>query len=97
MNEIPDTHTKYLVYDDVEFGVKDKKVFCYFFRGDCRTAKGIHAGDDAKEVIDSYGPHYYERTDTGTDIIGYFDKQHNINMEFSFIDKKLIGTIIQKH
>jgi hypothetical protein len=97
VNEIPETHTKYLVYDDVEIGIKDKKVFRYFFRGDYRTTKGIRAGDEAEKIIDAYGPHYYERMDTGTDIIGYFDKQHNINIEFSFVDKKLIGTIIQKY
>jgi hypothetical protein len=97
VNEIPETQTKYLVYEDVEFGIKDKKVFRYVFRGDYNTAKGIRAGDEVEKVIDAYGPHYYERTDTGTAVIGYFDKMHNINMEFSFVDKKLIGTIIQKH
>jgi hypothetical protein len=96
VNEIPNTLTKYFVYKDVEFGIKGKIVYRYFLRGLYRTEKGISAGDGVDKVIDAYGSHYYERTDTGTDIIGYFDKKHSINMEFSFVDDKLIGTIIQK-
>jgi hypothetical protein len=95
-HEISKPKTTYLIYKDIEFGLKNNKVFRYFFIENHSTFRGITAGDPSEKVIKTYGPNYYERTDTGADIIGYFDKQHNINIEFSFYENKVIGTIIEK-
>lgn len=95
-HEISKPKTTYLVYKDIEFGFKNKEVFRYFFTENHSTFRGITAGESSEKVIETYGPNYYERTDTGADIIGYFDKQHNINIEFSFYENKVIGTIIEK-
>lgn len=50
------------------------------------TQKGIKLGSSKKEVIDVYGENYYEREDTGEEIIGYFDKTKKVNIEFAFRD-----------
>jgi hypothetical protein len=95
-HEISKPKSTYLVYKDIEFGLKNNEVFRYFFKEHHSTSRGITAGDPSEKVIETYGPNYYERTDTGADIIGYFDKQLNINIEFSFYENKLTGTIIEK-
>jgi hypothetical protein len=95
-HEISRPKTTYLVYKDIEFGLKNNEVFRYFFSENYSTFRGITAGDPSEKVIETYGPNYYERTDTGAEIIGYFDKQHNINLEFSFYENKVTGTIIEK-
>jgi hypothetical protein len=96
VHEIANPKTKYLVYDDIEFGIENNEVFCYFFTGDKSTAKGISKGDSRDKVMETYGPKYYERTDTDSDIIGYLDKHHGINLEFSFHENNLVGTALIK-
>ncbi|MGR9522437.1 hypothetical protein ACSS31_01230 [Priestia megaterium] len=56
--------------------------------------KGIHTGDSKKDVIRAYGENYYERKDTGATIIGYFDKTHKLNIEFSLDDNSKVGGIL---
>ncbi|MGB3569862.1 MAG: hypothetical protein WBA30_22265 [Priestia megaterium] len=58
------------------------------------TEKGIHTSDSKKDVIRVYGENYYEREDTGATIIGYFDKNHKLNIEFSLDDKDKVGGIL---
>ncbi|MGR3764224.1 hypothetical protein [Rossellomorea sp. NS-SX7] len=96
IHEIPSPKTEYFIYNDIEFGLKNNNVFRYFFTGNHRTSKGIGMGDSSNQVIETYGADYYVRTDTGADIIGYIDKQHGINIEFSFHEYKLTGVILKK-
>jgi hypothetical protein len=94
--EIPNPKTAYFVYKDIEFGLKNNEVFRYYFSGNHLTSKGITEGDSRVKVIESYGPNYYERTETGTDIIGYLDKKNRTSIEFSFLENNLAGTILMK-
>ncbi|WJN46450.1 MULTISPECIES: hypothetical protein [Priestia] len=80
---------------DVEFKIVDNKVSRYdFISSKYGTEKGIHTGDSKKDVIRAYGENYYEREDTGATIIGYFDKTHKLNIEFSLDDKDKVGGIL---
>ncbi|MBU3570213.1 hypothetical protein IUJ58_03735 [Priestia aryabhattai] len=80
---------------DVEFKIVDNKVSRYdFISSKYSTGKGIHTGDSKKDVIRAYGENYYEREDTGATIIGYFDKNHKLNIEFSLDDKDKVGGIM---
>jgi len=53
------------------------------------TSKGIKIGDDKKTIIQSYGEHYYFRSEQGSDIIGYVDKKRNKSIEFWLYDNKV--------
>lgn len=80
---------------DVEFKIVDNKVSRYdFISSKYGTEKSIHTGDSKKDVIMAYGENYYEREDTGATIIGYFDKTHKLNIEFSLDDKDKVGGIL---
>ncbi|WP_209368727.1 hypothetical protein [Priestia megaterium] len=80
---------------DVEFKIVDNKVSRYdFISSKYGTEKGIHTGDSKKDVIRAYGENYYEREDTGATIIGYFDKTHKLNIEFSLDDNSKVGGIL---
>ncbi len=57
-------------------------------------SKGITIGNSKTDVMNAYGKNYYERTDTGANIIGYFDKVNNINIEFGMSDNKVNGIIV---
>lgn len=96
IHEISSPKTEYIIYNDIEFGLKNNKVFRYFFTGNHRTSKGIGMGDSSNQVIETYGEDYYVRTDTGADIIGYIDKQHGVSIEFSFHEYELTGVILKK-
>ncbi|WP_339315731.1 hypothetical protein [Paenibacillus sp. FSL R10-2734] len=54
-----------------------------------RTAKGIHVGSSADDVIEAYGSSYYKRGEQGADIIGYVDKINHWNVEFWLHDHKV--------
>ncbi|MED3881880.1 hypothetical protein [Priestia megaterium] len=80
---------------DVEFKVVDNKVSSYdLLSSKYGTEKGIHTRDSKKDVIRVCGENYYEREDTGATIIGYFDKNHKLNIEFSLDDKDKVGGIL---
>ncbi|MFV5316744.1 hypothetical protein [Priestia megaterium] len=80
---------------DVEFKIVDNKVSSYdLLSSKYGTEKGIHTSDSKKDVIRAYGENYYEREDTGATIIGYFDKNHKLNIEFSLDDKDEVGGIL---
>lgn len=49
---------------------------------DLKTEKGIGIGSTKQDVISSYGPNYYERTEQGATIIGYADHNLHITIEF---------------
>ncbi|MGG0585210.1 hypothetical protein ABE049_13005 [Priestia megaterium] len=80
---------------DAEFKIADNKVSRYYLLSDkYATEKGIHTGDSKQDVSKVYGENYYEREDTGATIIGYFDKNHKLNIEFSLDDKDKVGGIL---
>jgi len=80
---------------DVEFKIVDNKVSRYdLLSNKYATEKGIHTGDSKQSVVRAYGKNYYEREDTGATIIGYFDKTHKLNIEFSLDDKDKVGGVL---
>ncbi|MEW4272587.1 hypothetical protein [Priestia megaterium] len=80
---------------DVEFKIVDNQVSRYdLISNKYATEKGIHTGDSKQSVVRAYGKNYYEREDTGATIIGYFDKTHKLNIEFSLDDNSKIGGIL---
>ncbi len=96
------TKSTYLIYgikshkDNISFELIDGKVVRYFYSSeDYKTSKGIIIGNTKKAIIQAYGKNYYEREDTGNNVIGYFDKTQKINIEFS-LSKVLEGVIVSK-
>jgi hypothetical protein len=89
-------NVKYLIYDTIEFAVIKHQVNRYYFNEQYQTAKGIKIDDDAAEAINTYGENYYERFEQGARIIGYFDKEKNMNIEFICYENKVTGVILEK-
>ncbi|WP_443128580.1 hypothetical protein [Gracilibacillus sp. D59] len=58
------------------------------------TSKGIGKGDSKQDVLQAYGKNYYEREETGANIIGYIDKVHKINIEFGMSGDQVNGIIV---
>lgn len=82
---------------DVEFRLVSGEVKSYFIAsGKYTTSKGISKGSNKKDVMKAYGDHFYERTDTGANIIGYFDKVHKMNIEFGISNNQVAGIIVSE-
>ncbi|WP_312857265.1 hypothetical protein [Neobacillus endophyticus] len=82
---------------DVDFRLFNGKVTRYFISSDkYATNKGISKGDSKDEVIKAYGKNYYERIDTGSNIIGYLDKVKKISIEFGLNNNKVNGIIVSE-
>ena len=58
------------------------------------TSKGVSKESSKKDVIKAYGENIYERTDSGASIIGYFDKENKINIEFGMSNDRVEGIIV---
>ncbi|MFB1049432.1 hypothetical protein [Paraliobacillus sp. JSM ZJ581] len=89
------TKSTYLIYGNaLEFKIVEGIVERYSFTNrKYQTDKGIYIGSSKEDVIEAYGDSYYETTDTGANIIGYFDKSNQINIEFS-LDSDVIGILV---
>lgn len=96
IREVTKPISKYLIYNGIEFGIREDNVFRYYFNKTYQTAKGITVGDTKEKVIQAYGENYYERIEGGLDTIGYFDKENMINLEFGLKENKVIGVLIVK-
>ena len=80
---------------DIDFLFVDGEVKGYFISsGKYSTSKGISEGSSKKDVIKAYGENFYGRTDSGANIIGYFDKENKINIEFGMSNDKVGGIIV---
>ncbi|MCG7344546.1 hypothetical protein MHZ92_10395 [Sporosarcina sp. ACRSL] len=88
--------SKYLIYEGIEFGIMEDKVFRYYFNNNYQTAKGITVSDTKEDVIQAYGEDFYERVESGLDIIGYFDKENMINLEIGFEENKAAVILLEK-
>lgn len=56
-----------------------------------KTSKGIGVGSSVDEIIKVYGNNYYKRmSDTGVPVIGYVDKEREINIEFFNYEKTVV-------
>lgn len=97
VREVENNDSNYLVYDDIEFQITNDKVVRYFYTNNkYKTKKGMELGSSKEDVIHAYGENYYVREDTGTEIIGYFDKRKKVNIEFGFsedLDSVMVSKI----
>ncbi|WZX99204.1 membrane lipoprotein lipid attachment site-containing protein [Bacillus sp. FSL W7-1360] len=102
-NSVEDPPTTYLIYgsseDEYEFEFmiddQNKRVKRYFIRQEgYETARNIEVGSSVTELIAAYGDSYYEREDTGSQVIGFFDKENQVNMEFSTSDNVVLSYIV---
>ena len=96
VNIVTNPTSKYLIYEGIEFGIIEDKVFRYHFNNNYQTAKGITVSDTKENVIQAYGENFYERVESGLDTIGYFDKENMINLEIGFKENKTVVIIIEK-
>jgi len=93
--------SKYYIYgkdgseDSADFKIADGKVVSIQASNKkYKTVKGLTVGSTKAEIIEAYGKNYYQRTDTGANILGYIDKGHKINLEFSLDHNKVMGLIL---
>lgn len=90
-------NSKYNYYnltDGIEIATnKDDSKIIRFIVADenIKTSRGIHVGDNKKQIIKSYGKNYYKRVEQGTDIIGYVDKDKKWCLEFWLAENNIIG------
>ena len=96
-------HIINIVYKDkndvelIDFRFVDDKVQRYMISTDMfHTAKGIRIGSSKAEVIDKYGDSYYTRKETGVYIMGYFDKENEMSIEFILTDGKVSTILVLK-
>ena len=83
---------------DVEFRIERNEISRYdLLSNKYHTEKGIHTGENKKDVIMAYGKNYYERKEDGAKIMGYADKPHKLTIEFA-LDKnnKVVGIMVGK-
>lgn len=93
----------YIVYKDkngdelLDVRFVDDKVQRYMVStNSLYTASGITVGSSKKDVIEEYGDTFYERTETGVNVIGYFDKENKINIEFILTEETVTTIIVSK-
>ncbi|WP_053217256.1 hypothetical protein [Virgibacillus senegalensis] len=81
---------------DLDIKLVDGKVKRFFLaNNNFHSELGDLIGKSKQAVFQMFGSDYYERTDTGADVIGYFDKQNKTNIEFT-IDKVVTGIIVSE-
>ncbi|QTM98268.1 hypothetical protein ERJ70_02410 [Sediminibacillus dalangtanensis] len=81
---------------DLDVRLVDGKVKRFFLsKNNFSSGIGDLIGKPEQAVYKLFGDDYYERTDTGTDVIGYFDKPNKINMEFT-VDETVTGIIVSE-
>lgn len=97
VSHVTNPKSKYVTYEGIEFRIIENKVTRYNFNNNnYQTAKGITVGDTKESVIQVYGENFYERSESGLDTIGYFDKENMMNLEIGFKENKTVIVIIEK-
>jgi predicted small lipoprotein YifL len=90
-----DKNSTHLIYGEkLEFKVTNGVVERYLISNNqYKTEKNIYRGSSKEDVVRAYGDHNYKRTDTGAEVIGYFDKTNKLNIEFT-IDEQVVGILV---
>ncbi|GAA5416853.1 hypothetical protein Pryu01_01892 [Paraliobacillus ryukyuensis] len=91
-----------LIYGDstdsnLEFQIEKGTIQRYFFSDEqYNKNKNVAIGSTRQDIITKYGENYYTRDDSGTEVLGYFDKYKGIDIEFSLDEGKIIGIEVSK-
>ncbi|SDM68040.1 hypothetical protein [Sediminibacillus halophilus] len=80
---------------DLDIRLVDGKAKRYFLAKNIDSDLGDLIGRSEQAVLQAFGDDYYERVDTGTDVIGYFDKPNQINIEF-IVNETVTGIILSE-
>ncbi len=81
---------------DLDIRLVDGKAKRYFLaKNIVHSDLGDLIGKSEQAVFQTFGDEYYKRMDTGTNVIGYIDKQNKINMEFT-VDETVTGIILSE-
>lgn len=79
---------------DVDFLLMNDKVTRYHIGSTkYKTIRNITLNSPKEDIISAYGKNFYTRSDTGAEVIGYFDKVNDTNLEFGFSKNKVITII----
>lgn len=95
--EADNAQSKQYIYDGIVVTINEGYVRRYVIDDTYPTGQGVRMGDHKTSVINNYGEHYYERIETGAEIVGYFDKRNQINVEFAFNADQLIGVTTSQY
>ncbi|QAS51163.1 hypothetical protein [Halobacillus litoralis] len=95
IEEISTPKSQYLSYDGFEFGLMESHVFRYYFNSNHQTTRKIKDGDTKEKVIEEYGRNYYEREESGLHMMGYFDKENEMNIEFGFQGNRVTAVMVE--
>ncbi len=89
IEEVESSPEKYYIYgpkedkSDLEIGVSNEKISCFLlFTNEYEFNNDTIINQSKDEIVSRYGSNYYLREDTGSNILGYFDKENNYNLEF---------------
>ncbi|MFB1049485.1 hypothetical protein [Paraliobacillus sp. JSM ZJ581] len=84
-------------YKYAQFQIVNGIVKRYFFSDkQYNKNKKVGIGSSKQTIITEYGENYYIRDDSSDKVLGYFDKDKGINIEFAFEDSKVIGIEVSK-
>ncbi|MFG6120168.1 hypothetical protein [Thalassobacillus sp. B23F22_16] len=87
--------SRHFIYENIEFQLEEGSISGYILTHErYATARNVTIGDTKEDVIETYGKNYYERSDTGATVIGYFDKRRNQNIEFAYDEEVLEGIMV---
>ncbi|MFD1019734.1 hypothetical protein [Thalassobacillus hwangdonensis] len=95
VDEVGEPPAEYFIYDQVEFGIKNQQVFRFIILESHALNNGIAPGDKMDKVIEILGENYYIREDTGSEILGYFDKENKVSLEFALKDERVSYILMQ--
>lgn len=83
-------------YKNVEFQIVNGIVERYFFSDKQYKSQKVAIGSSKHAVITEYGEDYYARDDSSAEVVGYFDKEKGINIEFALDESRVIGIEVSK-
>ncbi|MFF2890357.1 hypothetical protein [Paenibacillus sp. NPDC057967] len=85
-----------LEYEGYEYFFYKGKLQGYSIKQGGKTAEGIGIGDGRDRIEPQYGSHFAERTQDGLNLLGYYDKENGIVLEFVLKDEKVETALVMR-
>ncbi|SDK36088.1 hypothetical protein [Sediminibacillus albus] len=102
IEEVENPEATYYIYGNdkedysLDVMLTDGKVKRFFIGKDVFNSEiATLIGKSKEEIVKLLGNDYYERNDTGSVVIGYFDKSHQKNIEL-IMDETVTGIIVSE-